>query len=132
MTNSHRSKGHNPFEETSSETVSDDCYDVTHSKEKQLSHQTLKRPTVNMHFKDIEVPKSKKQQTLIQSVNIIYNFFDQKIPIQSIICAIHDHGGMIKDALNDLNEHPTKYDSRSLQELPTSVDPSILKNYLYL
>ncbi|OHT08823.1 hypothetical protein TRFO_22585 [Tritrichomonas foetus] len=92
--------------------------------------QTLIRPIVQMNFKKEEIPKNKRQQKLIQSIGMIYDFFDHKIPVRSIICAIHNHAGLIKDALTDLNDHPTKYDNYSLNENPQNVDPAILKSYI--
>lgn len=87
---------------------------------------------VNMHLEVPKIPPGQRQKKLMNSIKMIYDFFDHKISVQSIIYAIHDHAGMLKDAVATLNKYPNKYDNYSLHNMPSNANQVAVNSYLHI
>lgn len=104
----------------------------------QISHDQNQIPNidkpnsriVNMHLEVPKIPPGQRQKKLMNSIKTIYDFFDHKISVQSIIYAIHDHAGMLKDAVATLNKYPNKYDDYSLHNMPSNANQVEINSYL--
>lgn len=130
---SSKSKSRNPNHPNSivhnSGDESDDINPQIKKSKQKITHSSHKSTLkVNLNFP--QIPKDRRQKLLLENIKLIYDFFDHKIPIKSIICAIHDHGGLIREAVQCLNKHPTKYDDYSLAEFPSVPNQQLVHSYL--
>lgn len=118
--------------ENNNEAEKEQTIDVDSNQDQTNDQQNSK--IVNMHLKMPRSPKisqGQRQKKLNNSIKMIYDFFDHKISVQTIILAIHDHGGMIKDAFATLSKYPNKYaNNYSLHDLPNSANKIIIDSYL--
>lgn len=87
---------------------------------------------VNMYLKMPDIPPGQRQKKLLSSIKQIYDFFDHQISVQSIIYAIHDHAGILKDTISTLNKYPKKYDNYSLHNLPNNASQIAINSYLQI
>ncbi|KAK8860453.1 hypothetical protein M9Y10_012118 [Tritrichomonas musculus] len=118
--------------ESNEKEISDYDPNVQSNKEIEKPNENSKlfRPVVKMRLTAPDIPIGRRQQKLINSIKKIYDFFDHKISYESIIYAIHDHAGNLKEAISTLNKYPNKYNNFSLHNMPSNADQAVINNYL--